>query len=118
MRWGWNLRRNAHRLGAAGKSLLLLKNNADDSKDKLVWKWLKGAATTIGELGDPTGATDYTLCLYSGTGAAAIALPAGSNWQTLGTTGFKFETRRHTERSAEGTREERFCRQDESAREG
>jgi cysteine-rich repeat protein len=32
------------------KSLLAIKNNADDAKDKLIWKWLKGEATTQGEL--------------------------------------------------------------------
>ena len=30
----------------AGKNKLLIKNKTDDSKDKLVWKWTKGAATT------------------------------------------------------------------------
>src|SRR6185369_13825857 len=56
---------------SAAKSLLLLKNNtSDDSKDKLTWKWLKGADTTLGELGSPTSTTDYTLCLYAGTSTA------------------------------------------------
>ena len=76
---------------AAGKSLLALKNNADDSKDKLTWKWLKGAATTLAELGTPTGATNYTLCVYAGSAAAIVAVPAGSDWQATGTTGFKFK---------------------------
>jgi cysteine-rich repeat protein len=77
--------------GAAGKSLLLLKNNSDDQKDKLVWKWLKGAATTLADLGLPTGTTNYTLCLYSGTSSATVALPAGPNWTPLGTKGFKYK---------------------------
>ena len=43
---------------AAGKSLLLLKNDAsDDSKDKLIWKWLKGAETSLADLGAPAGTT-------------------------------------------------------------
>ncbi|MGH3641852.1 MAG: hypothetical protein ACRDUX_22810, partial [Mycobacterium sp.] len=43
---------------SAGKSILLLKNNtSDDSKDKLIWKWLKGAGTTLGELGTPNALT-------------------------------------------------------------
>lgn len=75
----------------AGKSMLLLKNKSDDAKDKLVWKWLKGAATTLGELGMPTGTTNYTLCLYSGTSSAAVAIPAGASWQALGTKGFKYK---------------------------
>jgi cysteine-rich repeat protein len=76
----------------AGKSLLLLKNDAsDDSKDKLTWKWLKGPATALGELGDPTSTTNYTLCLYAGTSTASVAIPAGSNWQAAGSKGFKFK---------------------------
>lgn len=75
---------------APGKSLLLIKNNAEDAKDKLTWKWLKGAATTLGDLGDPTAASDYTLCLYAGTGAATLAIPAGAGWQAAGSSGFKY----------------------------
>ncbi|MGH7786059.1 MAG: M64 family metallopeptidase [Candidatus Binatia bacterium] len=75
----------------AGKSLLLLKNDSsDDSKDRLTWKWLKGAATSLAELGIPTGTTGYTLCLYSGSAAASVALPGGPAWQTAGAKGFKF----------------------------
>jgi cysteine-rich repeat protein len=76
---------------AAGKSLLLLKDNAtDDSKDKLTFKWLKGAETTLGELGTPASTTHYALCLYAGTAVATVTVPAGANWQPLGTTGFKY----------------------------
>jgi cysteine-rich repeat protein len=75
----------------AGKSILLLKNKADDSKDKLTFKWLKGGETMIGELATPTDSTNYTLCLYAGTTSVAIAMPAGSKWKPLGTTGFKFK---------------------------
>jgi cysteine-rich repeat protein len=76
---------------AAGKSLLLLKQGSDDSKDKLVWKWLKGAVTSIGDLGDPTSTTNYALCMYAGTAFASVALPAGSNWQPVGMVGFKLK---------------------------
>lgn len=76
------------------KSALALKNDADDGKDKLIWKWLKGAATTQGELGLPTGTTTYTLCLYAGTSATAIgsaAVPPGGNWQAISDKGYKFK---------------------------
>ena len=77
---------------AAGKSLLMLRNDAtDDSKDKLTFKWLKGAATTPAELGSPESSTDYTLCLYAGSSSATVTIPAGSNWSPLGTTGFKYK---------------------------
>ena len=74
----------------AAKSSLLIKNSSDDSKDRLTWKWLKGAATTLAELGLPTDTTRYAFCLYSGTSAASVGLPAGAKWQTSGTTGYKF----------------------------
>lgn len=41
--------------------------------------------------GTPMGATGYTLCLYAGSAMATVALPAGSNWQTAGSKGFKFQ---------------------------
>lgn len=76
---------------AAGKSLLLLKNNATDDKDKLTWKWLKGAETSLQDLGVPTGTTNYTLCLYAGTASATVTLSAGSNWRGAGSKGYKFQ---------------------------
>ena len=61
---------------AAGKSLLLLKKDAtDDTKDKLTFKWLKGADTTLGDLGNHRyGATIYSLCLYAGSASAAVSV--------------------------------------------
>ncbi len=76
----------------AGKSLLLWKHAADDSKDKLVWKWIKGQATDPSELGDPTQSTSFGLCLYAGSTAAAITgLEVGpdSAWSPIGK-GFKY----------------------------
>ncbi len=75
---------------AAAKSILLIKNNATDAKDKLNWKWTKGAATALGELGTPTGTTNYTLCVYSGTSAAVVSLPSGASWTAL-SKGFKYK---------------------------
>jgi hypothetical protein len=69
----------------------LLKNNADDSKDKLTFKWLKGEETPLEELGTPTGTTSYTLCLYAGTTSVSVRMPGGSSWQPVGTKGFKYK---------------------------
>lgn len=78
----------------ATKSLLLVKDKADDAKDKLIWKWIKGEATTQAEFGDPTGAADYALCVYAGSTAALVAealVPAGApQWSVLGTKGYKY----------------------------
>ncbi len=74
-----------------GKALVALKDNAaDDSKDTLLWKWLKGAATDKSELGDPVNATGYELCLYDSTGLVANAtIPAGNGWSEK-SNGFKY----------------------------
>jgi predicted AlkP superfamily pyrophosphatase or phosphodiesterase len=62
-----------------GKARLILKDKVPDSRDRLIWKWVKGGATTLADLGDPTTATGYRLCLYDGTGAQIMgaAAPAG-----------------------------------------
>jgi hypothetical protein len=76
----------------AGKSLLLLKNETDNTKDKLLWKWLKGAATTQDDFGVPTDTTGYTLCLYAGSVAArAIVPPSASRWRPIGSRGWKYD---------------------------
>jgi cysteine-rich repeat protein len=75
------------------KSLLLIKNSAsDDNKDKLVFKWIKGEATTLEDFGVPTGTTTYALCLYAGTTAvSAVVPPSLSFWSPTGTKGFKYK---------------------------
>jgi len=35
------------------KALVLLKNQSDDTKDKLIWKWIKGEKTDLGDFGGP-----------------------------------------------------------------
>lgn len=75
---------------SAGKSVLQLsRDGMTGVKDKLLWKWVKGAATSLGDLGSPTTSTTYTVCLYDGSGGAeVVSIPAGSAWSG-GATGFK-----------------------------
>jgi hypothetical protein len=48
-----------------GKSTFQVKNNVNDLKDTLSWKWGKGTATLLGDFGDPVnGTTGYQLCVY------------------------------------------------------
>ena len=66
-----------------GKGLLLVKNKTPDKKDVLVWKWMKGAATTPLELGTPLTSTGYTICVYDASANPqpllfAMAPPAGT----------------------------------------
>jgi hypothetical protein len=76
-----------------GKGLLKLKDDSDNGKDRLLWKWLKGDATTSAEFGDPTTTATSLLCVYDGsTLEIGAALPAGSNWVALnGDKGFKYK---------------------------
>jgi hypothetical protein len=70
----------------------VLKNKSP-SKEKLTWKWIKGAATTTAELADPTTTADYALCIYAGTTDALIEqlnVPPGAHWSALGSKGYKY----------------------------
>jgi hypothetical protein len=90
-----------------GKAKLIIKDNATDKGDKLIFKWLKGEAVTLGDFGDPiAGGNDYALCLYSSVGGALLETellaPAGGGckkptdggtqpcWKALSTKGFKY----------------------------
>jgi hypothetical protein len=66
--------------------------------DALVWRWARGGATSIDDLGTPLAMTGYALCVYDGTGVlrrAAEALPGGTCagrpcWRRDGDRGFAF----------------------------
>jgi len=67
------------------------------SKAKLVWKWVGGSAS-MAQLGDPTAATSYRLCVYDDNALVMSPLiPAGLTcdgqpcWAAAGSTGFKFK---------------------------
>ena len=88
-----------------GKALLVLKDNADNAKDFLLWKWLKGAATDAAEFGNPVNTDTYELCLYAGTASVSSATaPVDSScdgttcWKQTGS-GFKY---RDPQRSPDG----------------
>jgi hypothetical protein len=79
---------------AALKSKLQIRDDAsDDEKDKLLWKWVKGAATAVADFGTPESSTRYSLCVYRGAIPALLAelaLPPGATWQSLPGKGFKY----------------------------
>jgi hypothetical protein len=77
---------------AAGGSQLQITNNADDAKDKLQWKWQKGAETLFPALGDPTVSTQYFLCIYDPGLALEAIIPQGTpKWAAAGSSGFKYK---------------------------
>ncbi|MDX2171448.1 MAG: hypothetical protein SF182_30565 [Deltaproteobacteria bacterium] len=78
--------------GGAARGALLIKNSSDSARDTLTWKWLKGAATTQAQFGDPTAAADYSLCLYAGgVLVGELQVPASSSkWAPLGSKGWRY----------------------------
>jgi hypothetical protein len=87
-----------------GSGTLQLVDNADDAKDKLVWKFVGAGPGTADDFGDPVrdGGTDYALCLYDATGAipttiGRVVIPAGGDcdgvpcWKGTGTSGFRYK---------------------------
>lgn len=72
-----------------GRSLFLRKRSSDGSRDKFLWTWLRGQATTVHDFGHPDDTADYVLCMYSGTPATLmpggqIVVPKSSNWNSVG----------------------------------
>ena len=64
---------------AAGDASLTMHDSADHTRDMLRWIYRRGPATTSAELGDPTTATSYALCIYDADGLeASITVPAGN----------------------------------------
>ncbi|MEO8601496.1 MAG: hypothetical protein ABI629_02860 [bacterium] len=78
----------------AVKSLLVIKNSTDNSKDKVIWKYIKGQATTQAEFADPTTSADYALCIYAGaspTLVGTIHVAPGALWKEVSTKGYKYK---------------------------
>jgi len=50
----------------SGKAQLRIRNSSTDGKDRLLWRWSKGSATSKADFGSPLGTTGYRLCAYDG----------------------------------------------------
>lgn len=90
----------------AAKSVLLIKDSGNDAKDKLIWKFSKGEATSQAEFGSPRTTTDYALCIYAGPDeeyVMGITVPShGSHWKALGSKGFKYKDKGGTADGVQG----------------
>jgi hypothetical protein len=81
---------------AAGKSTFQVKDKSTDERQQVLWKWLAGAATTVAELGDPIGTTEYGFCVYDTLASppdrvmSAVLAPNGT-WETVSTSGFQYK---------------------------
>jgi hypothetical protein len=77
----------------AFKGRLAMRDKDPDKGDSLVWKWVRGDATSAPEVGDPLGTDEYSVCLYDGGGtlvSASRVEPGGTCgvkpcWKALGT---------------------------------
>jgi hypothetical protein len=79
----------------AAKNILLIKNKTDNSKDKLIWKYVKGVQQTLqGDFADPTATANYALCIYAGGTNTLVASmnipPSNTKWKLLGSKGYKY----------------------------
>lgn len=82
---------------SALKSVFQIKTNVDASRNKLLWKWIKGQATSAAEFADPRTGAEYALCLYGGAsqaliGSGEIVVPSGSAaWAILHDKGWRYK---------------------------
>lgn len=74
------------------KSILVVKDGGVNStKDKMVWKWVKGQTTPTVDFADPQATANYALCVYSNGALIGESLVGpGAGWSAISTKGFKF----------------------------
>jgi hypothetical protein len=82
------------KVAPVGSALLSIDNRSPDTRDRLMWTWRKGTATSMLDFGSPTTTTPYALCLYDTVGGVpqrrlAKVLPPGTHWKQF-TRGFRF----------------------------
>jgi len=85
----------------AEKSILVINDKSPDTKDKLVWKWIKGQNTSTAEFSDPLNTANYALCIYQDATEDLIGQyvvpPSASKWKPISTKGFKYIDKSLTE---------------------
>ena len=85
---------------ASGAASLALTNSTSPAKNRVQWKWSKGAATAVGDFGAPDSSDDYDLCIFDSTSALVMSagLPAGGScggkpcWKPV-SKGFRYHDR-------------------------
>lgn len=78
-----------------GKSQLKLSRGDSPTRDRISWSFKHGVETSFAQLGDPTTATGWALCLYDRSAPAPTLLfravsPAGPAWRATGGRGYRF----------------------------
>jgi hypothetical protein len=78
----------------AEKGSLQITDNADNAKDKLSWKFIKGDETLQTDFGNPTQLGTFSFCAYDGTGEqlTSLHLPESSTlWSEIPGKGYKYK---------------------------
>jgi cysteine-rich repeat protein len=89
----------------SAKSQLKMKKPTDATKSQLQWKWPLGAATTIGDFGNPLTSESYYLCIYDAGVLVSTTLVESATgcptcWKSSSTS-FAFKDKSHTPNGAE-----------------
>lgn len=78
--------------GVAEKELFKIRAKEDPTKNRVLWKWLRGT-TDIAQFGDPTLDTSYVLCVYvDGAPIMEAAIESGDNWSSK-RRGYKYKNK-------------------------
>jgi hypothetical protein len=78
----------------AEKGSLQITNKADNAKDKLSWKFIKGEETIQSDFGNPTQLGTYSFCAYDGAGQqlTSLHLPQSMTlWSAISDKGYKYK---------------------------
>jgi len=73
-----------------------MADEADDAKDQISWKLVKGDVYGLPALGDPTATSAYSLCIYDESASTptlvgVVRLDPGSRWLDKETKGFRYK---------------------------
>ncbi len=84
----------------AGRSTLLVRTDDNSARNRLIWRWTRGATTTQDDFGNPIAQTRYALCVYDSNGrrAALEVPPAGTCgahdcWRLIPRRGYRYVDR-------------------------
>jgi hypothetical protein len=77
-------------------SQLALRDGTVATADSVVWKWRKGQASDLVDLGNPLASTDTSFCVFDSLGGAdrlilSATAPAGTGWQANGPQGYSLK---------------------------
>ena len=79
----------------AEKSLFDFRDSPIDAKDRLIFKWTRGQATSQADLASPLSTAQYDLCVYGAGGTVLgneLNAPAdGLKWKIAGTRGYTYK---------------------------